>query len=61
VLDGGDDAVDTAFLDAIHGLVDEGLVMIEALLVGAAAEPVAKGAVLTRRGATVLYHVTRPM
>lgn len=60
-LDSGDEPADTAFLDAIHGLVDEGLVMIEALLVGTAAEPLAKGAVLTRRGATVLYNVTRPM
>lgn len=53
--------VDRLFVEAVHNLVNEGLVSIEALLVGAPHEPVARGAVLTRKGAIVLYHVTRPM
>lgn len=51
--------VDEAFLDALHGLVDEGLVMVEALLVGAPGDPVAHQAALTRKGATVLHQVMR--
>ncbi len=53
--------VDRLFVEAIHNLVSEGLVEVEALLVGALPEPVARGALLTRKGAIVLYHVTRPM
>jgi hypothetical protein len=53
--------VDRLFVEAIHNLVSEGLVSIEALLVGASPDPVARAAVLTRKGAIVLYHVTRPM
>lgn len=52
---------DDAFLQAVHGLVDDGLMMVEALLPDLYGDPVAQGAVLTRKGATVLYHVTRPM
>jgi hypothetical protein len=52
---------DTAFVQAIHGLVDDGLMMIEALLPDLYGDPIAQGAVLTRKGATVLYHVTRPI
>lgn len=52
---------DRLFVEAIHNLVSEGLVSIEALLVGTAPDPVARAAVLTRKGAIVLYHVTRPL
>lgn len=52
---------DRLFVEAIHNLVSEGLVALDALLVGAGPEPVARQAVLTRKGAIVLYHVTRPL
>lgn len=49
------------FVAAVRALVDEGLITIEALLIGTADEPVARGAILTHKGWSVLYHVTRPM
>lgn len=52
---------DRLFVEAVHGLLEDGLATVEALLVGAGPEPVAQAALLTRKGATVLYHVTRPM
>lgn len=50
---------DVAFVAALHGLVDEGLVMIEAILSDAASAPRAQGAVLTRKGATALNDIAR--
>lgn len=50
-----------AFVEAVHLLIDDGMVMADALLVGAGPEPIALAAVLTRRGAAVLYGVTRPL
>lgn len=56
---GSDD--DRLFVAAIRALVDEGLIAIEALLIGTADAPVARGAILTHKGWSVLDHVTRPM
>jgi len=49
------------FVQAIRALVDEGLIAIEALLIGTGDEPVARGALLTHKGASMLEQVTRPM
>ncbi|WP_375272223.1 hypothetical protein [Sphingomonas sp.] len=52
---------DGLFVQSIRALVDEGLIAIEALLIGAGDEPVARGALLTHKGAAMLDQVTRPM
>lgn len=49
------------FIAAVRALVAEGLIEIDALLIGTADEPVATGAILTRKGWSVLDLVTRPM
>ncbi|SEK96077.1 hypothetical protein SAMN05216382_1197 [Sphingomonas palmae] len=56
---GSDD--DRLFVAAVRALVDEGLIAIEALLIGTADTPVARGAMLTHKGWSVLDEVTRPM
>jgi hypothetical protein len=48
-------------VQSIRALVDEGLIGIDALLLGTGDEPVARGAVLTHKGAAMLDQVTRPM
>ncbi|MBW6521999.1 hypothetical protein KZ810_00670 [Sphingomonas sp. RHCKR47] len=52
---------DRLYVQAIGALVDEGLVSIEALLIGTPDGPVARGALLTRKAAATLEQVTRPM
>jgi hypothetical protein len=49
------------FVQAVRALIDEGLIAIEALLIGVSDEPVARGALLTHKGASMLEQVTRPM
>jgi hypothetical protein len=55
----GDD--DRLFVQALRALMDEGLVSIEALLIGTGDGPVARGALLTHKAAATLEQVTRPM
>ena len=49
------------FIQSIRALVDEGLIGIEALLIGTGDEPLVRGALLTHKGAAMLDQVTRPM
>ncbi len=49
------------FVQAIRALIDEGLIAIDALLIGTGDEPVARAALLTHKGAAMLHQVTRPM
>jgi hypothetical protein len=49
------------FVQAIRALVDEGLIGIDALLIGCGDEPVVRAALLTCKGAAMLDQVTRPM
>lgn len=55
----GDD--DRLFVQAIRALIDEGLVSIEALLIGVGDHPLARGALLTHKAVATLEQVTRPM